>query len=92
MRTAGIPDTLREDEIARDMIVRFSPARAYASPEIVIFWPGLTVEALTPSVNGALLAVAAEAAAGAPPEVAASVVGAATKAVAAMAPTPAQLI
>src|ERR1700733_2347127 len=90
--TAGTPLTERDEEIALDVIVRFSPARAYASPEMVSFAPGFTVVALRPIVNGALLATFAEAGvAAAPPDVAASAAGAPAKAVAASAPMPASL-
>src|ERR1700721_2920418 len=87
--TAGMPATAREDEMAGDMTVRFLPALAYASPEIVIFWPGVTVLELTPRVNGALFTCAAEPVTEAPPEVAANETGATARAVIAMAPTPA---
>src|ERR1700722_5240044 len=87
-----MPATAREEEMAGDMIVRFLPARAYARPEIVIFWPGLTVLALTPSVNGALFACAAEAMTAEPPEVAAKDMGAAARAAIAIAPTPASFV
>ena len=33
--TAGIPATARDEAIASDVIVRFRPALAYASPEMV---------------------------------------------------------
>ena len=87
-----MPLTVRADAIASDRIVTFSPARAYASPEIVSFAPGFTVVALRPIVNGELFvtwAMAGEIAA--PPFVAASAVGATARAVAAMTPMPASL-
>src|ERR1700729_3892600 len=89
--TAGTPPTVRADAIALEVMVRFRPARAKASPDTVIFWPGLTVVALRPMVNGALLACAMAGVTGAPPDVAARADGAPARAVAAIAPTPASL-
>src|SRR5580693_2923749 len=89
--TAGSPLTVRADEIARDRIVTFRPALAYARPEMVSFAPGLTVFELRPIVNGVLVAACAAGVTAAPPDVAASAVGAAASEVAAIATTPASL-
>src|ERR1700759_2414158 len=90
--TAGMPFTVCPDMIASDRIVRFRPALAYASPEMVSLAPGLTVVALRPIVNGALtFAGTAFAGTAAPPDVAASAAGAPARAVAAIAPTAASL-
>ena len=83
--------TVRADAIASDTIVRFRPALANASPEIVTLAPGLTVVELRPIVNGELFVTCAAGATGAPPDDAASAAGAAARAVAAMAPMPASL-
>ena len=83
--------TVRADAIASDTIVRFRPALAYASPEMVSLAPGLTVVELRPIVNGELFVTCAAGATGAPPDDAASAAGAAARAVAAMAPIPASL-
>lgn len=70
----------------------FNPALANASPEIVSLAPGVTVVELRPIVNGKLFVTCAAAdVTGAPPDDAASAVGAAARAVAAMAPMLASL-
>src|SRR5215469_12882122 len=89
--TAGTPLTVRAEAIASDVIVRFKPARAYASPDTVSCAPGFTVVALRPIVNGALFVTCAAAGTAAPPEAEASAAGAAARAAAAIAPTPASL-
>src|ERR1700733_1197102 len=91
--TAGPPLPSRADEIASDMIVTFKPALAYASPEMVSLAPGLAELELRPIVNGALAlaGTALGVVTAAPPDVAASAAGAATRAVAAIAPMPASL-
>src|ERR1700759_646284 len=90
--TAGTPLTVRADANASDVIVRFKPALAYASPETVSFAPGLSVVERPPIVNGALFVTCeGTGATGAPPDVAASAVGAAAIAAAAATPMQASL-
>src|SRR5215469_10821863 len=89
--TAGTPLTVRAEAIASDVIVRFKPARAYASPDTVSRAPGFTVVALRPIVNGALFVTCAGGATAAPPEDDASAAGAAASAAAAITPMLASL-